>query len=142
MDVNSGETRVRLSLDPNPLRLAGRRVLIVEDEPLIAIDHADTMSQAGADVVGLCADVPHALAYLDSVSVDVAVIDFVLLDRNSEALQVALERKRVPYVIVTAYPTVLVRRKRSQRILHKPVSPEQLCASVHAACAEADATRA
>jgi DNA-binding response OmpR family regulator len=132
---------VRVVLDIDPQRLAGRRVLIVEDEPLIAIDHADAVSRAGADVVGLCADVAHAMAYLESVAVDVAVVDFVLLDRNSDVLQAALEKRGVPYVVVTAYPTVLVRRSSNQRILHKPVNPDVLCATVHAACAEADAAR-
>jgi hypothetical protein len=61
------------------------------------------------------------------------VIDFVLEDQNSTALQEALERKKVPFVIVTGYPAVLVRRYPQQTILHKPLSSRELCSTLRAA---------
>jgi hypothetical protein len=37
--------------------LAGERVLIVEDEPVVAMDHAAQLAQAGAEIVATCATV-------------------------------------------------------------------------------------
>jgi hypothetical protein len=60
----------------------------------------------------------------------VAIIDYVLADDNSEALQAALEAKGIPFIVVTGYPRVLVRRDQRQRVLSKPVAPEVLASTV------------
>lgn len=113
--------------------LAGARVLIAEDEALVAMDHADHLIEAGAKIVGPCARVADALARLETDEVDVAVIDYVLSDGNTDALQAALDEKNVPYVIVTGYPRVLVRRDGGQSIHAKPVTSELLLSAVIAA---------
>jgi DNA-binding NarL/FixJ family response regulator len=106
------------------------KVLLVEDEPVVAMGLADQLSAAGATVVGPCATARGAIDALQGNEVDVAVIDFVLADRNSESLQLALERKGIPFVVLTGYPAVLVRRQERQEILSKPVPAEILCSSV------------
>lgn len=120
-----------MALDNN--ELAGTRVLIAEDEPLVAMDHADGLIDAGAEIVGSYARVSQALECLENNEIDVAVIDFVLADGNTEPLQDALDAKHVPFVIVTAYPRVLVRRNEHQRIQSKPVSSDALRSAVKAA---------
>jgi DNA-binding NtrC family response regulator len=115
-------------------KLDGRRVLVVEDEPLVAIDYCKELSCEGAEIVGPFNCAARALACLDSEPVDVAVVDFALADRNSAALQGALERRGIPYIVVTGYPRVLVRRHDEQNVLAKPVSPELLCSAVVTAC--------
>lgn len=118
--------------------LAGRRIMLVEDELLIALDHADRLKRAGADIVGPFPLVSQALEHLESDDrIDAAVIDFVLADRNSEDLQEALTKKKVPFVIVTAYPRVLVRRETDQAVLSKPVTTEELCETVKSVCGQA-----
>jgi DNA-binding NarL/FixJ family response regulator len=114
--------------------LVGTRVLLVEDEPIIAMDHADRLARAGAEVIGPVPASGEAMRILEETAVDVAVIDYVLSDRNSAALQEELKRKHVPFVVVTAYPRILVRRDANQRILSKPVTSDELCASVQSAC--------
>lgn len=114
-------------------QLAGTRVLLVEDEPIIALDHADRLSAQGAEVVGPFAGSREAISELGKRDVDVAVIDFVLSDRNSLELQEELKRRHVPFVVVTAYPKVLVRGNAEQRVLGKPVSSDELCATVRQA---------
>jgi DNA-binding NarL/FixJ family response regulator len=117
-----------------PNALAGKRVLIAEDEPMIAMDHAARLAQAGAEIVATCATVRGAVEYVRKGTIDVAVVDFVLADGNSEALQTALKRRRIPFVVVSAYPRALVRTEPGQEILQKPVSPDLLCGRVEAAC--------
>ena len=63
--------------------LAGKRILIVEDEPLIATEHCSVLSEAGAEIVATCASVTGALDYLDRTAVDVAVVDYLLADSNT-----------------------------------------------------------
>jgi DNA-binding response OmpR family regulator len=111
--------------------LAGKRVLIAEDEPLIALEHVGILSSAGA--VGTCATVKKALECLDRASVDVAVVDYLLADRNSEPLQAALKEKHIPFVVVSSYPRALIRTEDSQKVLRKPVLPTDLRGSVAAA---------
>jgi len=116
------------------MTLADIKVLLVEDEPLVAMGIADQLIEAGAIIVGPCPTARRAIETLQATDVDVAVIDFVLADSNSEAVQDALERKGVPFVVLTAYPPVLVRRNQNQRILSKPIATELLCSTVGALC--------
>ena len=66
--------------------------------------------------------------------IDAAVVDFVLADGNSEALQTALKRRHIPFVVVSAYPRPLVRTEPGQEILQKPATADLLCGRVEAAC--------
>lgn len=109
------------------LSLEGKRILLVEDEPVIALDHACQLSDAGAEIVGPFPSVMDALSELDHTEVDVAVIDYVLRDQTSVPLQEELTRRDVPFIVVTAYPKVLVRRNVGQHILSKPVNTSTLC---------------
>ena len=112
--------------------LAGKRVLIVEDEPLIALDHT-AVSAAGAEIVRTCATVSQALECLTRSPVDFAVVDFLLADKNSEPLQAALKQRHIPFVVVSSYPRALVRIDEGQDVLRKPVKPRVLRGSVAAA---------
>ena len=114
--------------------LAGKRVLLAEDDPLEAIAYCEWLCEHGAEVIGPIASVRQALSLLESTEVDVGVIDFALADSNSAGLQVALEKRNIPFVVVTGYPRPLVRRNKDQVILPKPVFEEDLCASVRSLC--------
>jgi DNA-binding response OmpR family regulator len=116
-------------------QLSGTRVLLVEDEPIIALDHADRLAAEGAEIVGPFAGCTEAIRELSRRAVDVAVIDFVLSNSNSVELQEELKRRHVPFIVVTAYPKVLVRTDSEQQVLGKPVSSEELCATVRMASA-------
>jgi DNA-binding NarL/FixJ family response regulator len=93
--------------------LAGKRVLIAEDEPLIAFEHKGVLSEAGAEIVGTCTTVAQAIQCLDRGRVDVAVVDYLLADRNSEPLQAALKQRDIPFVVVSSYPRALKRDRTS-----------------------------
>jgi CheY-like chemotaxis protein len=124
------ETELRVESNKDNKDLANLNVLVVEDEPAIAMGIADQMEKAGASVVGPCSTVGGAMAALDESRIDVAIVDYVLADDNSESLQDALEEKGVPFLVITGYPRVLVRRSRRQPVLSKPVAPEVLAATL------------
>ncbi len=81
----------------------GRRVLIVEDEPIIASDMASTLAAAGFDVVGPAGDVARALALIERPGCDAAVLDVNLRSGTSEFLARKLASARTPFVVVTGY---------------------------------------
>jgi DNA-binding NtrC family response regulator len=115
-------------------QLEGRKVLVVEDETLVAIDYCEGLRAAGAQVIGPFPKAAEALKCVDQSDIDVAVLDYALADDTSDPLQVALERRGIPFVVISGYPRVLVRRDEHQNVLSKPVSPETLCAAVQSAC--------
>jgi DNA-binding response OmpR family regulator len=60
--------------------LTGVKVLVVEDEYIIAFDIADTLADAGASVIGPVSVVAAALTILDIEQVEAAVLDTNLPD--------------------------------------------------------------
>jgi CheY-like chemotaxis protein len=109
-------------------------LLVVEDEPTAAMEYSATLSSAGAKAVTTARTVAQAIDCVRASRVDAAVVDHVLGDDNSSALQTVLEQKRIPFVVVSGYPPVLVRTGGDQRVLRKPVTPDHLCAALIAAC--------
>jgi DNA-binding NtrC family response regulator len=114
--------------------LSGCKVLVVEDEMLVAVDYCQHLSEAGAEVVGPFASVTEATKCLDTLHPNVAVLDYALNDQTSDPLQTALKRRNIPCVVITGYPRVLVRRDDQQAVQSKPISPERLCEVVLEAC--------
>jgi DNA-binding NarL/FixJ family response regulator len=114
--------------------LEGINVLVAEDDNIVAADHASYLQSSGADIVGPFKTAHEAIDSLKAAVIDVALIDFLLEDQNSTDLQQALERQGIPFIVVTGYPAVLVRRGPHQTVLHKPVSRTELCSALRLAC--------
>ncbi len=81
--------------------LASNRALVVEDEPFLAMDVADLLTDAGFEVVGPATSVADALNFLDDVGCDVAVLDIHLGEENSEPVALALKSRGTPFVVVS-----------------------------------------
>lgn len=80
------------------------RVLVVEDEFLIAMEVEDLLGEAGHEVVGPVADVEAALALIARQDIDAAVLDVNLGD-GATTVRVAAElaRRRIGFVLSTGY---------------------------------------
>jgi CheY-like chemotaxis protein len=111
--------------------LAGRRVLVVEDEYFIADELARSLADLGADVVGPVAGENEALAFLDTEKVDLAVLDINLEGRIGFAVADALSRLAVPFVFATGYDRGTI-PGRYQRVPHweKPFDAAALARSL------------
>jgi CheY-like chemotaxis protein len=84
--------------------LAGRRVLVVEDEWLIAAQVGRTLERAGAVVAGPALSVAQALALLgDGPAPDGAVLDLNLRGETVTPVALALAGRGVPFLLLTAY---------------------------------------
>lgn len=79
------------------------RILIVEDEPLIAFELIEYLTGLGYDVTGPMADVASAMAALDATPFEAAVLDANLGRETSQPIAARLREDGVPFVVVTGY---------------------------------------
>lgn len=109
-------------------QLAGRRILIVEDEYIIAADLEDVLAREGATVVGIASSVAHGLALVDKAHPEAAVLDLNLGGEISAPVASALAERSVPFVIVTGYGESWSRYPEFRDVprTDKPVDPWHL----------------
>ena len=80
--------------------LAGRHILIVEDEPLLAFEYSDELEAHGAHV-SIVLTLGEALSALEIKSPDMAVLDVNLGRELSWPVAEALTKRGVPFLVVT-----------------------------------------
>ena len=83
--------------------LEGVRVLVVEDEYLVAILIEEILESAGCIVRGPIPRLPDALDAVDHDDFDAAVLDVNLAGERINPVAQALSRRKVPFVFVTGY---------------------------------------
>ena len=103
--------------------LAGQRVLIVEDEALVAMELAQILTAAGAQVIGPTGDIDEALALVEAGGVDRALLDINLAGRPVAPVASALTLKTIPFVYLTGYQEADV---EGGPVLRKPASAAAL----------------
>jgi DNA-binding response OmpR family regulator len=108
--------------------LNGCSLLIVEDEPLIAMDIELTLEQAGARLTVATA-VDQALLLVEQDGLSGAIVDHTLGPANSACLYKRLRERAIPFIVYTG-------RGLTQQecdggiLLPKPVPPERLLTAV------------
>jgi len=111
--------------------LSRGRVLVVEDEVLVAMEQESILTGAGFDVVGPAESLSGALEVLGGTTVDAAIVDANLAGRSVNELAAALTRKRIPFAFVSGYGREgLPAEFRTAVLLGKPYTREQLLATV------------
>jgi CheY-like chemotaxis protein len=83
--------------------VSGLRLLVVEDETMIAMLLEDILDDLGCSVAGPVADVPSALGLLERESVDAAILDVNLDGQPSYAVADALAARGIPFGFITGY---------------------------------------
>ena len=78
-------------------------VLIVEDDPIIALDFEDTILGLGVPQVRTVGSVAKALDMIADRAPDFALLDVSLIREKSFAVAERLEALRIPFVFVTGY---------------------------------------
>jgi CheY-like chemotaxis protein len=79
----------------------GRSILIVEDEPLIAMMLEDFLETLGHSVHGSCDNVPDALAAADKDGFDVAILDVNIRGQAVWPVAERLRERAIPFVIAS-----------------------------------------
>lgn len=82
--------------------LPGRRVLVVEDNPALAYDIDDALSDSGAVVVGPALDFDTGLALASTNDLDGAVLDIDIAGQPVWPIARVLKQDGVPFVFVSA----------------------------------------
>jgi len=113
--------------------LQGKRLLVVEDEPLIALDMASRLEEAGAAVLGPAGTADEAIGMVETEALDGALLDGNLHGRSVETIAAALRARGVPFTFVTGYGrSSLPGDFAEQSILAKPFTSAQLLAAAEA----------
>lgn len=107
--------------------LAGARVLLVEDEPLVAMDLQFELEDAGAEVVAIARTVPEALDMARSAGLDLALLDGNLRGEPVDAVAELLASRGVPFCFVSGYGREhLPQGFRDAPLIEKPFRPDAL----------------
>jgi DNA-binding response OmpR family regulator len=108
--------------------LAGRSILIVEDEPLIALDMQTSFERAGAHVA-IARTLRKAVALVEEDGLSAAVLDHALGDGDSSQLCERLTKRGIPFVIYSGFSEAEGACQHVPRV-SKPASPEVLVTTV------------
>lgn len=108
----------------NPLLLAGRRILVIEDEYFLADDICSVLKELGADIAGPAGEVGEAMVIVSSGQrIDGAVVDVNL--KNESILPVAerLRSRQIPFIFTTGYDrSAIDSRFKDIELFEKPVN--------------------
>ncbi len=120
-----------------PAPCAGLRLLVVEDESLIALDLIDRLEKFGCQSVRAVSTEEGCLKALEEGVFDCALLDANLHGRPVDSIAAALTRRGVPFVFVTGYgraglPTAFAQAP----VLSKPVTDDQLIEAIKEVTAE------
>jgi len=105
--------------------IACARILIVEDEPIVAMCLEDMLSELGHATLGPASRVADGLALLEN-GPDAAILDINLSGERSDAIAHALAERGVPMVFATGYGTAPEGFGPDTPLLEKPYRLEQL----------------
>lgn len=112
-------------LRKHPMSL--RRVLVVEDEMVVAMLVEDMIADLGYEVAGIVSRVDDAMKLVDSHDFDVAVLDVHLNGRLIFPFADALAERHIPFVFATGYGERGIPREHSNwPVLQKPFRAEDL----------------
>lgn len=108
--------------------LSGQRILIVEDEMMIAVMLEDMLEELGCQVAAVAAKPVQALAIIAAEQpIDAAILDVNLDGQNSYEIAAALDERGIPFLFSTGYAAVAVeQRYRDRPFLQKPFRQEDL----------------
>src|SRR5215831_2898701 len=96
-------------------------ILLVEDEPLLAMDVETCLTAAGYRVIGPAATTADASRLIGTERVDLAVLDLNLGTEMAFALPDLLADRQIPFIILTGHsPTTIARHHRNRPFLQKP----------------------
>ena len=108
------------------------RILVVDDEPLLALDMAAILREAGDNTIRLAASVAVALNLLRQERFDAAVLDMNLRGETSARVAEACTGAGIPFLILSGYNAAqFAKNFEGVPVLAKPCKPATLVSAVH-----------
>ena len=110
--------------------LEGKRILVIEDEPLVSMEIESNLANAGCEIVGPAATLDRAKILVEAADYDAALVDVNLKGQPVDELATLLTKKNRPFAFVTGYGRdALPSGFRGAVVLGKPFSADQLLAT-------------
>jgi len=132
--LNSSENRETFAAKDSPTgkgwsKLKGCRILIIEDEALEALLTAQTITEFGAEVVGVATSIPGALAEISTKDFDCVVLDVNMGGMFSLGMARGLKDMGIPFIFCTAYGHIIEEFAEAP-IVEKPFTEATLAAGL------------
>lgn len=110
------------------LSVRGRKILVVEDESLIAMLIVDSLEEAGASVVGPCYTLAECMKIAAAEEIDAAVLDVDLAGHDVFPAADTLRDRGIPFVFHTAHADreEIQSRFGDVRVCRKPTGMDDL----------------
>lgn len=110
------------------------RILIVEDEMLVAMNIEDMLLDLGHEVAGIAGRLAPALALAGEAAIDLAILDVNLAGEPSFPVAAMLATRGIPFLFATGYGRAgIVETYRDRPVLQKPFRAEALAGAVEEA---------
>src|SRR4030095_13766614 len=107
--------------------IAGRRILVVEDEMLIAMEIEATLETLGCDIVGPVSTLETALQLAREMTLDAAILDITIRGGKSYPVAKELLSRDIPFALASGYGDwALPEAMRDRPRLTKPFTTAEL----------------
>lgn len=127
----NGQPASFLAQQPDHAALKGKRILVIEDEPLVSMDIETILSESGFAVAGPAANIAHARRMIETETFDGALVDANLDGQPVDELASALVSRGIPFVFLTGYGREsLPNAFRHASMIEKPYTREQLISAM------------
>jgi two-component SAPR family response regulator len=113
--------------------LKGTRILVVEDEALIAVMVEDMLTEMGSEVVGPVGTIESALELALKEELDAAVLDVNVRGERIDPVAEVLLARGVPVLFATGYGEVRLQSGAAATVIDKPYTQEKLARGLMAA---------
>jgi PAS domain S-box-containing protein len=131
------EDRTRLGQRNLDADLVGKRILLIEDEPLVAMDIEAQLASAGCQVIGPAGTAERARRLIADTPCDAALVDANLGGQGVGDLAAALTQRGIPFAFATGSGReALPRGSRETTLLTKPFSSDELFGVIKALLSE------
>ena len=108
------------------MTLEGARILLVEDDPYIAMDLRESLEAAGAVVLGPAYNLAVALRLAETANLHAAVLDLRLERGTTLPVAERLSERGIPFLFQTSDPNAARRARPDVLVLAKPITGEEL----------------
>ncbi len=122
--------------------LDGRRILVVEDSPVVADDSAAILEELGCTVIGPAGTMASALQLAETENFDAAIVDINIRGGKSFAVLKILEGRQIPFLVTSGYADWTMPEDWAERPrLAKPYTPDMLRMKMTGLLGEAEAPK-
>jgi DNA-binding NtrC family response regulator len=112
------------------IALEGRRILIVEDEFLVAAMLEDFIADLGGVVIGPAATIKDAMTLAADRDIDAAVVDVNVNNERIDPVARLLRQRGVPFVLATGYGQGVASIAEGAEIIDKPYTQQRVAAAL------------